>query len=341
MNFSVGYARDKDQERWNAFVLSEPMGVTPYHFYQWRRVIHDAYGLASNYVFIEDTSGEMKGILPLFFAKVGCRTVGVALPYCSHAGIASNDYDSRMILLDTAKTICQNMKLRYIELKETSSSPVREGFVTQILKLEDSIPQHWQKVESKCRRAVKKAEKSGLKVIEGGIEYVEKFYTIYQKNMEKLGAPTHPIILFKKAIEEFKGKATLLMVKKNDDIIAGMLIVQCGRVAHDPWTASLHSFHHLFPNDLLYWKAICYAINKSCHIFDFGLSGNDTGLHYFKKKWGTIAIPLLYTRVLPSGQIRIKKNRINVLRYIFNSIWSKVPNKVSRKIGPSIRKHML
>ncbi|MBU1863163.1 MAG: peptidoglycan bridge formation glycyltransferase FemA/FemB family protein [Candidatus Omnitrophica bacterium] len=341
MRFLIKYAYDKDEEAWNTFVSSEPTGTTPYHYYQWRRVIRDTYGLTSKYIFVEDASGEIKGILPLFFASLGVFSVGVALPYCSHGGIASDGHHIRMILLDTARSICQEMKLRYIELREVSSLSDRQGLVTQILKLERSIPQQWKKIESRCRRAVRKAEGNGLKVIEGGMEYVKRFYKIYQQNMTRLGVPFHSIRMFVKVMEAFGENAVLLMVKKNDEIIAGMLVVKSGCVAYDPWVSSLHSFNRLFPNDLLYWKAICYAIHNSCHIFDFGKGKIDTGLYCFKKKWRTVDIPLQYTRILLSGQIQIKRNELNTVQYIFNNIWSKMPNEINRHVGAYIRKYML
>lgn len=342
MMYSVRSATDCDADRWDSFVFTGKFGITPYHRYQWRRIISQSYSLDSEYLFVENEVNDIVGILPLFFINLGHKRVGISLPYCTHAGMAGADLATQQLLFNAILNICVTKKINYVELREMDPASIgsNRNLVTQILTLEDSIGVQWSKLESKCKGAVKRAQKYGLQIIEGGLGLITTFYRIYQKNMGRLGTPAHPERLFSKVIEELKNDASVLIIKNAGEAIGGMLVIKSGEIAHDPWVASLERFNNFYPNDFLYWESICWAIRRGCKKFDFGRSRRGSGVYGFKKKWGTTDINLNYKKIMPSGEIKTNSNSLIFLDKLFSFIWSRLPERLISEIGPNLRKYI-
>lgn len=83
--------------------------------------------------------------------------------------------------------------------------------------------------------------------------------------------------------------------------LSGMLYLQNGRDAFYFFGASSDDLRELMPNYFMQYKAMLYAKDEGCSLYDFGgvsgLEGKDNdpepGLYEFKKRWGSEKISLI------------------------------------------------
>jgi len=150
----------------------------------------------------------------------------------------------------------------------------------------DTIENLWKnKLNYTVKKAIKKAERSGLTVGQGVSKnnLKEKFYPLYLRAMKKFGTPPHSLEFFfnleksQKTIlvwADFEGKtiAVLLGWEENKNMIVG-------------YNPSEPKYWDLRANDLLHWELIKESIKRGCQYVDFGPVRYEGQLQY-KKKWG-------------------------------------------------------
>ena len=64
------------------------------------------------------------------------------------------------------------------------------------MRLPSTVDDLWKDTDRKVRNQVRKAQKEGLVVQEGGEELVDDFYSVFSRNMRDLGTPVYPKRLF-------------------------------------------------------------------------------------------------------------------------------------------------
>ena len=108
----------------------------------------------------------------------------------------------------------------------------------------------------------------------------------------------------------------------------------------NPWASSLREYSRLSPNMLLYWTMLEYACDNGYSYFDFGRSSPDEGTYKFKKQWGAEPIPLHWHYILLNGQPIIEETSEKSKFEKAIHFWKKLPVRVTKIIGPMIRKNI-
>jgi len=96
----------------------------------------------------------------------------------------------------------------------------------------------------------------------------------------------------------------------------------------------------LYPNNLLYWDTMLYAIKKGCRYFDFGRSTIDSGTYTFKIRWGATASPLHWQIIELKKYRNFGHDNQSAKFKLAMAMWKKMPVSCSRIIGPVIRKNI-
>jgi hypothetical protein len=91
---------------------------------------------------------------------------------------------------------------------------------------------------------------------------------------------------------------------------------------------------------LLYWAVLSEAADQQLSEFDFGRSTVGEGTFNFKKQWGCLP-QKLHWQSYEDGSIKhIKHINMSSSRALIESIWQKLPLRVTNTIGPKVRKYI-
>ena len=228
--------------RWDEFVNSHP-AASCYHLASWATVFNKAFGHDTRYLAAE-TDGEIVGILPLVvFKSRFLRRFSVSLPFVNYGGVVADTPEVERRLVDAAIDETRAMGGEYLELRHTRqlfpSFPSKQHKVAMILPLAENQEKQWSALDRKIRNQVRKAEKSELRVTQGGVELVEPFYDVFAHNMRDLGTPVYPRQWFQQILATFPDNARAFCVWHGDQPIAASYVFWHGDTMEVPSTHPL------------------------------------------------------------------------------------------------------
>ena len=335
-------ASEKDAPAWDEFVIARKE-ATPYHLFGWRQAIEEVYGFRPFYLMALDQARKVRGVLPLFeIRRLGGGKAACSIPFCNYAGVIADAAEVEEKLLERVFSLAEQQLWSSVELRSLKpgkhSCTVNLEHVTQVVDLPAEADILWKKLDRKLRWMIRKAEKTGLKVIIDR-ERVEDFYLVYSENMRDLGTPTHSAHFFRRLLQVFPEQAGLIMLYLEDEPVGGMFVFHFRDLLTDPWASSLRKYFDIFPNYLLYWQAFRHAISLGATRFDLGRSQPGSGTFNFKKKWGALVHQLYYLELV-SGPGKFKPKYKRLFLEKLSSLYSHLPLPVSRIVGPGLRRFL-
>lgn len=331
---------NEDGCTWDAFVASH-QDSSNYHRYGWRKVIEKSFGHRTMYLAATNGRNEICGVLP--FVQMKSRLFGrflVSLPFFNYGGMLVSEEPAAMLLLDASKKILSGTGADYIEFRHFSRcdavATTKQHKVTMILDLENSHEEQWDSLDVKVRNQVRKAGKNGLRHIIGGVDLLDGFYDVFCRNMRDLGTPVYGRAFFRNVLDEFPDTTRILSVMYEGKTIASALLTWFKDTLEVPWASSNRDFRQFCPNNLLYWEAIRFAIDRRARMFDFGRSTPGEGTFNFKKQWGARPVPLYWQYLLREGGTLPELNPMNPRFRLAIQAWQKLPLMVTNMLGPHI-----
>ena len=333
---------EADGSAWQEFVCSRPQcGL--YHDLGWKDVIEASYGHRVPYL-LTKRNNKITGILPL--ALVRSRFFGnslTSLPFLDFCGLAADDEQSQLSLLKKAEELGQKFGVDYIELRqrEPTSGNFRTSTqkVLMTLELGSNEDELWNRLSSERRNRVRRAIKSGLSVEISESSMLPVFYDIWTRNMRDLGSPPHSQKFFERVLENFEGRCAILLVRLEKRYVGSALALFSKDTFTLPWVSSLREYFRLYPNNLLYWDAMRFAIQRGVCVFDFGRSTQGSGTYEFKSRWGAVATPLYWQFLQIKGR-QVKTVSDASKFQLAVKVWRRLPISVTRMIGPAVRKYI-
>jgi FemAB-related protein (PEP-CTERM system-associated) len=170
----------------------------------------------------------------------------------------------------------------------------------------------------------------------GGVELLSEFYTVFTRNMRDLGTPVYSRSFFAAVLEAFPATTKVYVVRRDSRPIAAAVSVAYRKTIEVPWAASLKEFRPLCPNNLLYWRIICDAIESGATTFDFGRSTPNEGTFQFKRQWGAEPLPLFWEYHLVSRDGMPDQSPKNPRFKWAIEAWKRLPLGVTVLVGPPI-----
>lgn len=321
------------------FVKSRP-NATICHTYQWADAVTRAARLKAFYFVARDTSG-VHGVLPL--TQVKSRLFGnfmVSQGFSDYGGPLVDSPEARDALFDHAVKLATEHGCESIEFRNIEPLPyelhLRTDKMTMHLPLVSDPDQLWLGFRPEIRNRIRKAEKSSLTTIDGGLELLDDFYRVWTVRMWQLGTPCYPSKLMRSILEAFPNNSRIFIVRHNDLPIGGGFTTCFNGFADMQWVATLEHYNRLAPNNLLYWSAIKHYCIAGASWFDFGRCTADGPTYEFKRRWGPMEVKLYYQYWAKPGE-RLSIISPAALKYIRKvEMWKRFPLWVTRLLGPRI-----
>ncbi len=334
---------ETDRVEWESYVDNRP-SCWHYHRIGWKEVIETAYGHQCRYL-VARNNGSVAGILPL--AVIKSRLFGhslTSLPFLDYSGLAADNSEARDALIARAVGMADKTRTGYLELRQIE--PVTDQFrtdthkVTLVLDLPADPEQLLNSLPSERRNRIRKARKSELSVEFHDRSMLTTFYRIWTENMRDLGSPAHSLKFFDTILRVFSDSAGVVLVKYHQKYIGAAICLYAKEMLTLPWVSSQRRYFELYPNNILYWEAMCFAIRQGCRRFDFGRSSVGSGTYTFKIRWGAKEVPLYWQFYTPGGGELSLPATENPKYRLALAVWKHLPVGLTRLVGPSIRKYI-
>ncbi len=340
-----------DPRSWNQFVSAHPYGSV-YHHTAWQEVIQNSYGYRPLFHVIEGSRGDLKAAIPSLLVNsflTGRRII--AYPFSDFCDPLVSGGDELHVLLDLMETARLRFDAQYFEIRSFSSKGVfdrdniqwEKSYCTHRLPLTETNKLFRAFHKDSVQRAVKKAVKKGVKVVQGHSERdLETFYQLHLITRKKHGVLIQPFGFFKNlwnALYPLKMLRLLLAVSDGRPI-AGMIVLMLKMVVYYKFGASDDRYKEFRPNQLLMWEAIKQAAEDGYEMFDFGRTSiHNQGLMDYKKKWGTEAqrIPYGYFPKNLANQALTEGSRKHQLAKM---VLKKAPKPIIRLSGELLYRHL-
>lgn len=339
----VTVAEAVDSREWDAYVAAHAH-ATGYHRWSWRQVFARGLGHRTHYL-VARANGVVAGVLPA--VEVSSRLFGRALsslPYVNYGGVLASSPEAADALLAAATRYARSRRLHYVVFRHIDRQlpqlPVRTHKVTMLLDLPPTIDALWAALDKKVRNQIRKAEKSGLRCVDGGEELLDTFYAIFARNMRDLGTPVYGRVLFAEILRQHADGARLHIVYLGDVPIAGGLSYASGTTIEVPSASSLREHRALCPNHLMYWSILRQAITSGRTRFDFGRSTPDDGTYAFKEQWGARPVPLHWEYQLIDEAGVPEEDRHSPRYQSRIAAWQKLPVWLATLIGPHLARRI-
>ena len=341
---AVSKAADEDRDDWDAFV-DRSAAAEPYHPYAWRSVFERVFDQRCYYLMARDAGGAVVGVLPLVQLKsLLFGNFLVSVPCFSYAGVLAEDEPARNGLIDAARELAAEVGAKHVELRHKENTrvdlPFRDDKVAMVLELPPSADELWKQFSSKLRAQIRRPTKEGAVCEQGGVEYLDDFYSVFSRNMRDLGTPVFPKKLFRTICESFPETTRIFVVKLDDQVCAAGITYGFRNRLEIPSASSLREYNRVSVNMLLYWSVLQYAIGAGYTAFDFGRSTVDAGTYRFKKQWGAQPEQLHWHYCLADDMELPRLNPQNPKYQLATRLWSRLPLPVANALGPRIVRNL-
>jgi hypothetical protein len=148
-----------------------------------------------------------------------------------------------------------------------------------------------------CRRAVRKALRSGVSVEEANdVLFVDEYYAqLHEVFARQKLVPTYDKTRVEELVRHIQPTGKLLLLRARDrerrSIATGIFLLISPTTVYFWGGASWCSYQHLRPNDLLMWSAMRISKLRGMKIMDLGGAGD------YKKKFGGSPISVPWARI--------------------------------------------
>jgi len=196
-------------------------------------------------------------------------------------------------------------------------------------------------LRSSVRRAIRKAEKSGVRIeISTEFDAVENYFSLHCKSRKKHGLPPQPFSFFKNIQTHVLAKnlGTVILARWKKTPIAGSIFFHTGGHVIYKFGASDNTFQHLRGNNLVLWEAIRWFSRRGAKKLDLGRTSiGNQGLREFKLGWNAEEKYISYYRFCLDQEKFVSTDDESYGWH--NRLFHALPSFASRIIGGVLYRH--
>ena len=352
LSFRIVPFSGDDRDLWNEWVRSNPW-ASFYHLWEWGEVLCKTYGYQRYYIGAKQ-GDKLVGVLPLIYirSRIFADKL-VSLPFAEYGGpllmdpLDSSDEKSALtVFSERISALAAGLSVDYVDLRQPRfplsltlpayvSKPLRR-YVTFVLDLTEDESELWSRLDKKCRNAVRKARKSGVRIKEVDFDDVGQYYRLHLLTESRHGSPPHSAAFFRNILDMFRPEGLRMTLTLYDgQAIGGIMAFSFGTKIY--WFNNVldRDYASLNPTNLLLWHLIEWGIQNDFETLDLGQTRPaETGTYRFKRGWSGREVPL-------ENQVLMMKNAevpdpLQRKYLILSRLWSMLPQAVVSQVGPSI-----
>jgi hypothetical protein len=289
-----------DREWDNAISLHPD--ATIFHSTAWARVLADTYGHRPCYVQMS-LNGSLLALVPMMEVQsVVTRSRGICLPFSDYCAPLTFSTFGHELVAQKLQQIARERRWSYFELRSHSivpnDVPTSESYYGHFLDLKIGPEALISNFSSSVKRAVRKAQRSGLSVsIQTGPDAMAQFYKLHVRTRRRHGAPPQPRSFFINIQRHLisSGFGFIVLVESQKGPIAAAMFFTSGRHAVFKFGASDERLQELRPNNLAMFEGIKHLVEGGAETLHFGRTDKENeGLRRFKLSWGTREAEISY-----------------------------------------------
>jgi lipid II:glycine glycyltransferase (peptidoglycan interpeptide bridge formation enzyme) len=226
-----------------------------------------------------------------------------------------------------------------VDSSRTAADPT---FLTHILDLRDGADACWHRFSSPVRRAIRKAERSGLQIdTSSTIESMRDFYRLHTRTRRRHGLPPQPFEFFEQIQREIidRGLGLTVVASKSSTPISAAVFFRIGERALYKFGASDERHQEFRPANLVIWQGIRHLTQSGAASLHFGrTSPGDEGLRRFKLGWGAREVPLDNHQFRPDSNqwTPVHHRSLTLPKFAF----SVFPTPLNRLLGAALYRHL-
>ena len=295
----------RSAERWDNILVRHP-DAHVFHSSAWARVLTQTYNHHPCYMAAFDC-GQAVAAIPVMEVKsrlTGARGVSVPFSDFSPPLFFSNRVSEAALSFVLELGSSRDWRAFHLHGPHDSGhvdiSASDAAFYSHVIDLTRSEDELLGRCESSVRRAIRKAQKEGIRVEQSVSKTaLLEFYHLHCRTRRRHGLPPQPRRFFESIFRELiaRGEGHIFLARKNNGTIAAALFLTfCNRALYK-FAASELSYRQLRPNNLILWEAIrFYAARRSPTLHLGRADVSDQGLRRFKLGWGSTEALLRYDR---------------------------------------------
>lgn len=329
---------------WDRYVRTAPDG-TFFHQLGWRWLVERTFGHRAHYLMAR-RGRTITGVLPLFQMK--SLLFGhslVSIPFAIGGGIAADDAETAVSLLDRARGLAERLRVDYLELR--SEKPVADAtdplltkdlyvtFRADLVEGEEALLQRMDRKRRQMMNYVAK-DKAGFSWTTAGLEELPLFYRMFSESMRHHGTPVYPRLFLEQILDRFPAQTNLFFVHHEGRPVAGVLNLLFGDVIMPFYAGADRTARPRGVDDYMYLSIMRWGREHGYRTFDFGRSKRGTGAHAFKARWGMEEVPLAYQYHLVKAKELPNVSPANPKYQAVIEAWKRLPLPLTQLIGPRI-----
>lgn len=331
---------------WDRLVVSNS-NSNVFHRAAWAKVLCKTYGHQPICLYFCRGSEPLALIPIMEIASLFTGRRGVSMPFSDLCQPLVFDHCGQKLLTEKLLELGRERKWRYFELRggrETlpSSAVAAEKYYGHKLDLTLGVEELFGRFESPTRRAIRKAEKSGLCVqAHRTREAMLNFYRLHVRTRRRHGLPPQPLSFFLNLHEEMirADLGFVVLAKSGLKPVAAAIFLQSGQTGCYKFGASDERLQECRGNNLVMWEGIKRLVERDVKTLHWGRTSTDNiGLRRFKLSWGTQEEVIEYFRFAVRGDrwIRGRDNTAGFHTHLFR----RFPLSFNRLLGALLYRHM-
>jgi Acetyltransferase (GNAT) domain len=330
---------------WDDAISAHP-DATIFHSTAWARVLVDTYGHRPCYVQISLNGGLLALVPMMEVQSVLTRSRGICLPFSDYCAPLTFSGFGHELVTQKLQQIAHERCWSYFELRSHSivpvNTPASESYYGHFLDLRIGPEALISNFSSSVKRAVRKAQRSGLNVsIQSSPDAMAQFYELHVRTRRRHGVPPQPRSFFINIQRHLlnPGFGFIVLVECQKDPIAAAIFFRLGRHAIYKFGASDERLQELRANNLAMFEGIRYLAEGGAETLHFGRTDKENeGLRRFKLSWGATEETLDYVRFdTASGSWKHSRDSRSTLH---KRIFRALPASLNRLAGAMIYPHL-
>jgi hypothetical protein len=318
-----------------------------FHTSAWAKVLHETYNHRPFY--LQFSRGDrLAALIPLMEVRslfTGRR--GISLPFSDTCEPLIFDREAVGLVRDHLVRLAQERRWKHLEIRGGTffqgALGSAEKFYGHTLDLRSSAEELATRFASPVRRAIRKAERSGLKaVVARNCAAINDFYHLHAQTRRRHGLPPQPLSFFLNIYEHIinRGLGFIVLAQHGPRPIAAAIFFRYGKNALYKYGASDKRFQALRASNLVMWEGIQFLARNGADKLHFGRTEQENeGLRRFKLSWNTQEETIDYFRINPSGRHCLAPTRSRGSG-LHKKVFGRLPLLFNKVAGSMIYPHL-